>query len=75
MGQDNARAPEANGVGDNRAYGEGDRGRVAIMLADMDALRLGVEMCDEKPLAFLGLTFEAGGEEIASSPMPVEERW
>lgn len=73
MGEDDAGAAEAGGIGDDLAHRQADRVMVTVVTAQMDAARGLIEVGDEQLLA-AGPVIEAGREESARGVVAGKDR-
>ena len=74
VGEDQAGAAEPERVGDDVAHRQPDRGRLALILLDMEAARWRCRHGPPQLLVRLDLRPEASGEEAARGFVAVEER-
>lgn len=72
VGEDHPGATEANGIGDNVAYGDINGSWLARILLDMEATGGAVDMGNQQMFPALVLAVEASGEEAPRSLMTVE---
>ena len=74
VGQDHTGTTEPGRVGHDLAHRQSDRGRFALILFDMDAARLAVDVRYQQLLVRFPSAIEAGGKKPPRSLMAVQER-
>lgn len=73
MREDHARTAQPRGIDHDRAHGQPDRVRIAIIPFDMEATGCGIDVCYPEPLSRIASGVETISKEAACGFMAVEE--